>query len=250
MKVLSINNSLSVKRVNFCAKNSRLLSEFGKNMPDEFVRSSDSIDIGRIKNLRIAHFRLINSNSIRGVTLANQPRTILSELKECGIDTVIDLRQEGGDDSKYAKACAENGLEYMNFKLKLNLPIFNMLNRTKFSSEERELKKQEFLSDLQKFFKKMDEGKLYMACLLGLHRTDLAVTLNYLLNPNEPSTPPTLSHMFIKEETNFTNKYIGAIKTMLKNLTQADKTALGFGDNFMEIFNSRILKLRLMNCAK
>ena len=250
MRISPINNFFNKKRVNFCGKEPDSINRLGMEKPDGFVRSSNSIDIGRLKNLDISHFRLINSNSVRGVTLANQSRTLLTELKECGINTVIDLRQEGGKESKYAKACAAHGLDDMNFKLKLNMPIFNMPNRTKFSTEEREVKKQAFLEDLQKFFKKMDEGKLYMACLLGLHRTDLAVTLNYLLNPNEPSTPPTLSHMFIKEETNFTNKYIGAIKTMLKNLTQMDREKLGFSENFREIFDARILKLRMMNCVK
>ena len=93
----------------------------------------------------------------------------------------------------------------------------------------------------------MNEGKYYMACLLGLHRTDLAVVLNYLINPNEPKSPPILSHMYMKEETNFTNKYIGAMKNLLKNITTEHKKYLGLPDDFSSIFDARIVKLRLMN---
>ena len=61
---------------------------------DEFVQNTGSLDIARLKQLGIKNFRLIDSNSIRGVTLANQKRILLRELKECGINTIIDLRKE------------------------------------------------------------------------------------------------------------------------------------------------------------
>lgn len=248
MKILPINNNFKINALNFRAVNSNKVNQ--NIQKDEFVRSTDSLDIARLKDLGISHFRLIDSNSVRGVTLAKQKTSILQELKECGIDTIIDLRSEGGVNSKYAKDCAENGLEYMNFKLKLNMPIFNAPLATKLSSEERAKQNHEFIEKLPKFFEKMNSGKYYMACLLGLHRTDLAVTMNYLLNPKEPVTPPTLSHMFFKEETNFTNKYIGAMKNFLKNVSTEDKKILGLPENFNQIFDSRVLKLRMMNCAK
>ena len=248
MKILPITNNFNIKSINFKAKESDYV--FKTPQKDEFVRSTDSLDIARLKALNISHFRLIDSNSVRGVTLANQKKPILTELKECGIYNVIDLREEGCKDSKYDQSCAENGLEYMNFKLKINMPIFNAPLATKLSSEERAKQNHEFIEGLPKFFEKMNNGKYYMACLLGLHRTDLAVTMNYLLNPKEPKTPPTLSHMFIKEETNFTNKYIGAMKNLLKNISVKEKAFLGLPENFHQIFDSRVLKLRLMNCAK
>ncbi len=217
---------------------------------DEFVKSTGSLDIARLKDLAISHFRLINSNSVRGVTLANQNPKILTELKECGINTVIDLRNEGSEASKYAKDCRANGLNYMNFKLKINMPIFNAPLATKLSVDERRLANEEFIKRLPKFFDTMNEGKVYMACLLGLHRTDLAVTLNYLINPIEPATPPILSHMYMKEETNFTNKYIGAMKNLLKNITDKDKKYLNLPDNFNSVFDARVMKLRMMNGMK
>lgn len=220
-----------------------------KSVPvaDEFVKSTGSLDIARLKLLGIKHFRLIDSNSIRGVTLANQKTSLLTELKECGIRTIVDLRAEGGDDSKYAETCRENGLDYVNFKLKINMPIFNLPLSSKLSTIERQQEIDAFIKRLPDFFKIMDEGKYYMACLLGLHRTDLAVVLNYLVNPNEPKTPPILSHMYMKEESNFTNKYIGAMKNLLKNIKPEHKQYLGLPEDFNSIFDVRILKLRLMN---
>ena len=214
---------------------------------DEFVKSTGSLDIARLKLIGIKHFRLIDSNSIRGVTLANQRTSILTELRECGINTIVDLRSEGGENSKYAEACRNNGLNYVNFKLKINMPIFNIPLSSKLSIGERQAEIEHFIQRLPEFFNIMDKGKYYMACLLGLHRTDLAVVLNYLINPNEPKTPPILSHMYMKEETNFTNKYIGAMKNLLKNITPMHKKQLGLPEEFNTIFDARILKLRLMN---
>ena len=106
MNILSLNFS------NFNAVSSVKKPTFKQAAPnvynsipvhDEFVRSTGSLDIGRLKSLGISHFRLIDSNSVRGVTLANQRQSLLTELKECGVNTVIDLRPEGGDASKYAE---------------------------------------------------------------------------------------------------------------------------------------------------
>lgn len=253
MNILSLNFS------NFNAVSSVKKPTFKQAAPnvynsipvhDEFVRSTGSLDISRLKSLGISHFRLIDSNSVRGVTLANQRQSLLTELKECGVNTVIDLRPEGGDASKYAEGCKNNGLNYFNLKIRDNMPIFNAPFTGKMSMQERREAIKKFVSQMGDFFKMMDDGKVYMACLLGLHRTDLAVTMNYLLNPKEPTTPPTLSHMFFPEETNLTNKYIGKVKNMLKNLTPADREYLKIPEHFSDIFDARVLKLRMMNKAK
>lgn len=244
----NLNNVTSIKKTSFKQASPNIHNGIPRH--DEFVRSTGSLDIGRLKNLRISHFRLIDSNSVRGVTLANQSPALLTELKECGINTIIDLRPEGSDESRYAENCRKNGLDYFNLKIRDNIPIFNAPFAGKMSAEERRAAIVKFVHQLGDFFNLMDNGKNYMACLLGLHRTDLAVTMNYLLNPKEPTTPPTLSHMFFPEETNLTNKYIGKVKNMLKNLSSKDKEFLKMPDCFSDIFDARVLKLRLMNRAK
>lgn len=253
MNILALNffnqsSVLSVRKPVFKQSSTNFINGIPDN--DEFVKSTGSLDIGRLKNLGISHFRLIDSNSVRGVTLANQNPTLLKELKECGVKTIIDLRPEGGEESKYAQNCKRNGLDYFNFKIRDNMPIFNAPFSGKMNAEERRNSIEKFVKQMSSFFDLMDNGKNYMACLLGLHRTDLAVTMNYLLNPKEPTSPPILSHMFFDEETNLTNKYIGKVKNMLKNLTSADKNLLGMPDDFSNIFDVRVLKLRLMNKAK
>ncbi len=220
---------------------------FGNSLEHDVFTHNSEIDINRLKGLDIPHFRLIDSKSVRGMCLAKKNPQIFTELAESGINTVIDLRKEGSNESGYAKKCHENGLEYFNFKIKENMSFFNLPGTKKESAIEFKLLMDDFVKQLKHFFCLMDSGGAYMGCLLGLHRTDLAVCMNYLLNPEEPQTPPTLSHMFYKDETNFTNKRIGSIKNLLRNLSEKHREYLGLPKNYKEIFDNRIAKLRLMN---
>lgn len=250
MNILSVNlfNTMPIKKLNFKQAAPNVYSQMPEH--DEFVRATGSLDIRRLKAIGIPHFRLHPNETISAVTLANKNPNILTELKECGIENVIDFRPEGSEESKYAKDCRKNGLNYMNLKIRDNMPIFNVPCSGKMSSEQRRVAIENFVNQLSDFFTLMDKGKNFMACLLGLHRTDLAATMNYLLNPNEPKMPPVLAHMFYPEETNFTNKYIGKVKNILKNLNQNDKKILNIPENYSDIFDSRVIKLRLINRAK
>ncbi|MCM1009506.1 MAG: hypothetical protein NC390_01330 [Fusobacterium sp.] len=200
-----------------------------------------------MKQLGIKNFRLVDSSSVRGQSLFNKPKQVFDELRESGIETVIDFRIEGSSESKYARKCEANGLEYFNFKIKENMSMFNPRGTSKESFEEFRANREVFVKDLDKFFKLMERGRVYMACLLGLHRTDLAVSLNYLLNPKEPQTPPSLSHMFHKNEQNMTNKRIGSVKNLVKNLSEDNRVFLGLPVDLTAIFSERIAKLRMMN---
>ena len=214
---------------------------------DSFIRKSDSIDIVRMKQLDIKNFRLVDSSSVRGQCLNKKPPFLFDELRDSGIETVIDLRTEGRADSKYARMCEAAGLEYFNFKIKENMAMFNPRGGIKETVEEFAVNREIFVKDLDKFFKLMERGRVYIGCLLGLHRTDLAVSLNYLLNPKEPQTPPSLSHMFYKDEQNLTNKRIGSVKNLIKNLTGSNKEFLGMPLDLTPMFRERIAKLRMMN---
>lgn len=125
--------------------------------------------------------------------------------------------------------------------------MFNSIGSARESFEEFGANREAFVKDLDKFFKLMERGRVYIGCLLGLHRTDLAVSMNYLLNPIEPQTPPSLSHMFYRDEVNLTNKRIGSTKNLIKNLLETHKQFLGLPVDLNNIFRERVVKLRMMN---
>lgn len=248
MRVIGINSIYDITHIGFRGNENKRFAD--KPQADEFVKSTGSLNIAKLKEMDIAHFRLVDSNSVRGISLADKKPTVLTQLKEYGVNTIIDLRKEGGKSTKYAKECNKNGLNYFSFKIKDNSPIFVPVGSSKLPSDQRKVKYKEFVQKLPEFFDLMNEGRCYMHCMLGLHRTDLAVTLNYLINPKEPATVPTLSHMYMQDETNFTNKYISAMKNLLQNIDAEDRKYIGLPDNYNEIFNARVLKLRMMNGVK
>ena len=248
MRIVGINYTNIVPHITFKGNDNK--KTFLKPEADEFVRSTGSLNITKLKEMEIAHFRLIDSNSVRGISLADKKPEVLTKLKEYGVNTIIDLRREGGKTTNYAKECNKNGLDYFSFKVKDNMPIFTLAGNSKLPGDVRKVKCKEFVQQLPQFFEKMDEGRCYMHCMLGLHRTDLAVVLNYLINPKEPSTVPTLSHMYRDDETNFTNKYVAAMKNLLSNIDKEDREYLGLPENYSEIFNGRVLKLKMMNGIK
>lgn len=223
MKISPIQN-YKINKTNF--KGLCLYTGIYTPEPDEFVKSSNDIDIEGLKKLRIPRLRLIDSTSVRGATLETSKPEVLAELKKCGIKRVIDLRKEGGIDTEYANNCRKNGLDYFN--IVIPNPI-----------EKKDI--QVFLNKLPKFFEIMNIGKNYVACFLGLHRTDLATSINYLMNPKEPSSPPVLSHIFDDNEKNCTNIYIGVVKNLRKYTNEkiCAKT-----------FNERIFKLCTINGFK
>lgn len=256
MRIFKISPLISFKSNNILLTNepvsdadsSRVILHGGGG--DSFNRHSDAINIVRMKQLDIKNFRLVDSSSVRGQCLNQKPKYVFDELRESGIETIIDFRTEGSPESKYARKCEASGLEYFNFKIKESMPIFNSMGSSGQSFEEFRTSREVFVKDLDKFFKLMERGRVYMACLLGLHRTDLAVSLNYLLNPKEPQTPPSLSHIFYKNEENLTNKRIGAVKNLVKNLTAEHKEFLDIPKELGSIFSERIAKLRMMNLVK
>ena len=218
---------------------------------DEFVRSNNStLDADGLINLDISHFRFIDDNSVRGVTLANCKPEVLKEMKKFGINTVVDLRMPSKDMARYSAKCENSGIEYFHFPLKLNLPIFNMPFTTSCSNTEFLNDKKEFLQKLSKFFDISKKGNYYMACELGLHRTDLAVTMNYLLNPQVPSKVPLLTQNYDSSVKDFTNKYIAAIRNLFHNLSKKDLQTLGLPEDYRFIIAERITELKKVNLKK
>ena len=213
---------------------------------DVFTPSNESLDIGRIKNLGLRNFRILNSKIIRGACLAHEKPYVLGELRDSGIKTIIDLRSEGGYESKYAKYCRANDINYFNIKIKDSDYMFVPRGNVKLSAQEFDVYRENFVKNLKHFFELMDEGKVYIGCLHGLHRTDLAAVTNYLLNPNE-RTIPLLSHMVYPNESNLMNERIKCVRNLYANLTPEHKAYLGIPENYSEELDNRKKMLTIYN---
>ena len=68
-----------------------------------------------LKNLDIRNLRLLDTRAVSGGTFEKRPIADLIELKNAGIETIIDFRSEAN--GIMAKKCRKTGLKYLNVPL-------------------------------------------------------------------------------------------------------------------------------------
>jgi hypothetical protein len=128
--------------------------------------------VKEILNTGIANIDVVYGG-IRGTTLSSHHNlkhwhTIAS----CGIRTVIDLRDGDYTDRLY-KLCDIHNIRYYSFPMDSHL----VPNET-------------IAGRLLEFFDLIDEGDFYIACAMGLHRTDLALSIYWMFHGAEKDMPP------------------------------------------------------------
>ena len=114
-------------------------------------------------------------NGLRGKTpLSGKQKAVnwrLKQVKKSGIGTIIDLRAEGECSTAAKNALQENGLRYVNF------PVED----SKWT--------QASLSKITEYISAVNDGDFYVGCANGESRTDLAIAINYILNPKAKNLP-------------------------------------------------------------
>lgn len=109
---------------------------------------------------------------VRGRTLSS-PRQKFAwpTVKECGIRTIIDLRADGIN-THLSDMCKKFGMEYFYY------PVDK-----KTSFIEHTVKK------FPQLCEKIDAGNFYIACAMGLHRTDIALCCYWIFYGVEKGLP-------------------------------------------------------------
>jgi hypothetical protein len=145
-------------------------------------------------------------------------------LKNCGIDTVIDLR--GGDFTpKYKQKCDKFDLKYLHF------PI-----------DKDTISDRIILDNMPELFKILEDGKYYISCAQGLHRTDIALAINYVFNPKQKVPPVMEGHL--KNGVVDLSDINMRLNSLYKAMTPDDKIKLGWNENYDAEFlrKKRVLK--------
>lgn len=116
-----------------------------------------------------------DKNGVRGKTpLSGKNNALkwrLSKIKDVGITTIIDLRAEGECSNRAKTLMSELGLKYLNF------PV------------EDENWTEDSLYQITDYINAVNEGDFYVGCANGESRTDTAVAINYLFNPQAKNVP-------------------------------------------------------------
>ena len=178
-----------------------------------------NLNVENILHFSIPNLNQASKNGFRGETLSGKNSKFLKPLQRNGITTIIDLRYKDLSD-KYEGKCLDAGLNYFHFPIDAKVVDFK-----------------EIIKKLPEFFKILGKDNYYIACAMGLHRTDIALAVNYMFNPIEQKVPKMIGHLRNNE---FKNEKISEfINKIKKNITEEDLRKLGWKTDFEEVFKLR-----------
>ena len=140
---------------------------------------------------------------VRGKTMSSRQQGYAWPIiKKAGIHTIIDLRNDGVN-QRMTKLCEEFGLEYFYY------PVDN---------------KAEMIESMVELFpsfcERIERGGFYIACALGLHRTDIALCLYWVFYGADKGIAPPELWGYLRESGHDTAKIqrvLNAFYVMLSN---------------------------------
>lgn len=192
-----------------------------------YLKKPKKIDGDKLSELPLYNVRNIsdtyryNPQIYRGSTLFDSDDDVIKAVKDTGIKTVIDVTGYGND---YKEKIEKFGLKYFNFDIERYItggyfkrPIDPILQKNK----------------LIDFIKIMQEEYVYIGCGCGTEKTDAAIFLNTLFNPNVKGYCGIDSPEAIDEIYDIADK-------IYHNMTEEDKESLGWTPEFENNFKENI----------
>ena len=183
------------------------------------------------KEIRLAP---IGTDSVRGRNIVTMPKEALEDVKQKGIQRIVDLRAEVNS-TLNGRLNIKDGVQYVDGLEYVHVPV----------SYKDGLEDLNSIKAFPKFFDAMDKGHVYIGCNQGSHRTDFAVALNYALNTPTKDVPPIL-YLSPADVTNG----IKRIYKKIQKMSPSEKQALGLTDEFMaklpkdrDVLNERLIKI-------
>lgn len=123
---------------------------------------------------------------------------------EAGVKTYIDLR-EGDKSNRLLNLCQLNGLQYFHY------PVDNYARTIA-----------QMVEHFPQFCDKIDQGDFYIACAMGLHRTDVALCMYWVFYAADKGIAPPLIRGYRQEEGHNTNKIMRVLNAFYKYMTERD----------------------------
>ena len=146
------------------------------------------LDIGRIKQTKIPDIAPVYGG-VRGRTMSSKHQSYAwPAIVEAGVKRVIDLRDTDKSD-RLPRLCAEYSLEYFHY------PIDNMHETIT-----------EMVTRFPEFCELIDQGDFYIACAMGLHRTDIALCTYWVFYASDKGIAPPAIRGYRQEDGHNTNK--------------------------------------------
>ena len=102
---------------------------------------------------------------VRGTTLSSRHNIChWQTVVDSGIQTIIELREDDHSD-RLCRLCEQYGIRYFAFPM-----------------DSHSVPNEVIASRMQEFFELIDNGDFYIACAMGLHRTDMALSIYWMFH--------------------------------------------------------------------
>ena len=155
---------------------------------------------------------------VRGRTMSSRHQSYAwSAIKEAGVKTMIDLREMDKSD-KLPYLCQYHGPEYFHYPLD---------NHARTIAQMVEL--------FPQFCEQIDKGDFYIACAMGLHRTDIALCTYWVFYAADKGIEPPPIRGYRREDGHDTNKIMRVLNAFYQYKTEKDSKE----PMTMEVFKER-----------
>jgi len=156
---------------------------------------------------------------VRGTTLSSRHNMRhWQAVVQSGIKTIVELRDNDHSD-RLCQMCEKYGIRYFAFPM-----------------DSHSIPDKVIAAKLQEFFSIIDNGNFYIACAMGLHRTDLALTIYWVFHgANNGIRPPFLKgHVVNGEivESRLHNKIYRRLNSLYTYLSENDIIPIPNKDTF------------------
>ena len=142
---------------------------------------------------------------VRGRTMSSRHQAYAwPAIKEAGVKTIIDLREMDKSD-KLPYLCGYHGLEYFHYPLD---------NHARTIAQMVEL--------FPQFCKQIDKGDFYIACAMGLHRTDIALCTYWVFYAADKGIAPPPIRGYRYEYGHNTNKIMRVLNAFYQYKAELD----------------------------
>lgn len=145
----------------------------------------------------------------RGTTLSSRHNIHhWQTVVQSGIKTIIELRENDHSD-RLCQMCEKYGIRYFAFPM-----------------DSHSIPDKVIAANLQEFFSIIDDGNFYIACAMGLHRTDLALSIYWMFHgANNQLRPPFLKGHIVNGEiveSRLHNKIYRRLNSLYAYLSEND----------------------------
>ncbi len=208
-KEMGIKNggSYSIYKCVYCdgwhvAKESGPEERKEKNEIGSFVPTSQTLDVEKILATNIPDIHPVYGG-VRGRTLSSNKQTYAwPTMIEAGIHTIIDLREDGVY-SRMQDLCRRFGTRYVYYPVDKSGKLID-----------------DMIEHFQMLCKTIDEGNFYIACAMGLHRTDIALCTYWVFYAADKGIAPPNIYGYREESGHNTGNIMRVLNAFYKRMVE------------------------------